>query len=739
MTLSPRWRAIVLITTGVLAVNVVYLTGLGSANPLFWTSNFSQQQCLLACGQPSIDPNAGFLTQPLGWLAAHTWLHGHVPWWNHLQGLGQPLAGGMQSAALFPFVLLFVLPSGFLLFHIVLQVLAGVATYLLLRRFVRHDGVALVAGLLMAMNGTMSWLQNAVENPVAFLPVLLLGLELLSKPASRVRGWWVSALAVSLSLYAGFPEVAFLNTLFAGGWALARLGASPRGERLANLLRAGTAVALGILLAFPVLIPFVDYLKVAYVGAHGSGALGMQALPAQGLSMFLSPYAYGVINASPSVATTWAGIGGYFGGAVVVLALCGVVGTTLRSLRFYLAGWVVVALAGVFNLVHVRALWNLIPGMSRVSFSRYVMASCIFAVIVLATLALDAAPPAERRSDRVLRRIGLVVGALGLLATFVASSATAHETYRGIRRVELVGLRLAPLLAIAIVLAATRFADGRKRSVLMGGALLLEAMIYFIVPTSAAQRHVVADEPAIAYLQAHQGDGRLLSLGPLHPNWGSQWGIRSLSAIDLPFPKRFAHYIDTELYPGLRPLNQFLTQTGNEYTRRGLNMLETHLSAYRDAAVAYVALPPAFPVDATFVRRGFQLVYRDDLVSLYRTPGAVRYARSPSGACSIAIIDVDHLVARCARRATIVRSELAMPGWSVSVNGTTTPIRTWHDTYQSVVVPEGRSSVTFRYTPPHETLAIIVALGALGALGALTVQRRRPRIRRGAAGSKVSA
>ena len=52
-----------------------------------------------------IDPNVGFITQSLGHLAALDILHGHLPWWNYFEGLGQPLAGEMQSAALFPLTL----------------------------------------------------------------------------------------------------------------------------------------------------------------------------------------------------------------------------------------------------------------------------------------------------------------------------------------------------------------------------------------------------------------------------------------------------------------------------------------------------------------------------------------------------------------------------------------------------------------------------------------------------------
>ena len=126
-----------------------------------------------------IDPNVGFITQPLGHLAAMDLLHGHFPWWNYFQGLGQPLAGEMQSAALFPLTLLFALPSGLLWFHISLEIIAGVSTYFFVKKLGISSLLATTAGMLFSLNGTFSWLGNAVLNPVAFLPMLLLGIELI--------------------------------------------------------------------------------------------------------------------------------------------------------------------------------------------------------------------------------------------------------------------------------------------------------------------------------------------------------------------------------------------------------------------------------------------------------------------------------------------------------------------------------------------------------------------------------
>jgi hypothetical protein len=254
-----------------------------------------------------IDPNVGYLTQSLGHLSAMVILHGHIPWWNYYEGIGQPLAGEMQSAALFPLTILFALPSGLLWFHVSLEVIAGVSTYFLARRLSIPIIVATGVGALFALNGTFSWLGNAVLNPVAFMPMLVLGIEMIfdsAKSTSR-KGWYVAAIALALSLYAGFPEVAYFDGLFCAGWAIVRFFSVPKPDRLVAARRLGLAGVVGLLLSLPILVPFYDFMKVANVGSHAESGLSTMHLTSHAASMFIDPYVYGLIFANPNASQAW--------------------------------------------------------------------------------------------------------------------------------------------------------------------------------------------------------------------------------------------------------------------------------------------------------------------------------------------------------------------------------------------------------------------------------------------------
>ncbi len=358
---------IVLIVLVVLAGNAFFVLGLTNGNPIAWTTQIAHSLCHLTCDRSSVDPNVGALTQSLGYRAAVDLLHGHLPWWNYFEGIGTPLAGEMQSAALFPFTWLLAFSSGLLWMHILLEVIAGVSTYFLCRRLSVPVVFATMGAMLFALNGTFALLGNAVVNPLPFLPMLLLGIEIiLDRAKSDVRrGWYIAAIAVALSLYSGFPEGAYFDALFCVLWAAVRLFSISKELRARALRRLGLAGGVGVVLALPILVPFDDFLKVAFVGSHTSALDASSHLSTIVLPMFFNPYIYGTIFDNAKAFPAWDVIGGYFTASVTILALVGLFGRRLRSVRLMLLAWIVVALGGSFNLLGSRVLWNVFPSSVR--------------------------------------------------------------------------------------------------------------------------------------------------------------------------------------------------------------------------------------------------------------------------------------------------------------------------------------------------------------------------------------
>jgi hypothetical protein len=737
--LPPYVGPLVLIVLTVLVGNAMYVLRLASNDPISWTAGVSHQLCRISCGRPAIDPNLGFITQSLGHVAAEDILHGHFPWWNYFEGLGQPLAGEMQSAALFPLTLLFAFSWGLVWFHIVLEVIAGVSTYFLARRLSMPVFVATFAAMVFALNGTYAWLGNAVLNPVAFLPMLLLGVEMIldSGTSASKRGWYVAAIALALSLYAGFPEVAYFDGLFAGAWAIVRLFSVPRVQRPRVLRRLGLGGAVGVVLALPILVPFADFLKVSFIGSHTAAVDGVIALPKESFAALFDPYVFGRFFTNPNVASFWGETGGYLGAGICVLAIVGLFGPRQRALRIFLGAWTLAGVIGALNIFDSRDVWNLIPLVNTSSFPRYIMPSCEIAVVVLGAYGL-ADFVISTRSKRLFTTASIAMVLVLLWCVNVARPYNHGVEVNSKARIIQFGLVLIPWIALGLLLILGRFSKRRWTPYLIALIIVGESFLYFFVPTAESPKQITVDYAPIHFLQKNLHKERFLDFAVLYPNWGSYFGVNSLSSIDLPYPRSMKNFIEDDLYPGLYPGNQFVVKGGAVGVVKLEAEVVKHFKAYEDASVKYLLVPTSIILNPKLTALGVKEVFTDSLATIYQMPDVRRFFSTSSNSCTIKSPNDNTATVTCPTAgATLLRTELSMKGWSATVNGKSVKIRTVDGVYQKITLPAGTSTVEYRFFPPHERVAgLLGLLGGLFLVGSFANERwafvrtrRRPRAR----------
>jgi hypothetical protein len=288
---ADTW-AMLAVAGAVLLANILYLLDVFVANPLGPRSGLlSGLSPGPLPGAPVLDPNNGVISQALGHRAVLDWLHAQLPWWNSYAGTGMPLAGEMQSAALFPPTFLTLLSNGQLYEHILLELTAGISTCLLLRRVPLGSFASAIGGIAFALNGTFAWFGHATVNPVAFLPMLLLGIELAFAAArdGRPGGWWLIAVAGALSFYAGFPEVAYIDALLAASWFAWRAACVGRERLWPFTAKAFAGAAVGALLAAPLMIAMVGYFNHADLELHATDFVSSLHLAPHGLPQLLLP------------------------------------------------------------------------------------------------------------------------------------------------------------------------------------------------------------------------------------------------------------------------------------------------------------------------------------------------------------------------------------------------------------------------------------------------------------------
>jgi hypothetical protein len=396
LLLRGAWPLVLLCLVPLLA-HLPELLGVVHTNPLLFSSQLVlHPDSGILPGKPFIDGSACSTTQSLGHLAAEDWLHGMLPWWNPYVGVGLPLASEMQPAAFFlPFILLLHFNAGVLLIKLAMQVIAGLACFGFLRQLGIAIGAAVLGSVLFQLNGTFAWYAHSPVLPIAFIPLLVLGLERARTQACADRrgGEVTIALAIAFSLLAGHPETALMDGLFGLAWAIVRVSGLNRKAAIAFIWKTAAGGLIGLAVAAPVLIPFLQDLRISTLGAHGIFPL-QPTLQPRHLAALLFPYIYG-----PPMAdfdwSFWPEFGGYIGAGTAFLAVLSLFQRSasthpLSGVRSLLALWIFVWLAASFQVPGVTEAIRYVPGLSEVWISRYCMPSVEFAFCVLAAFALDA-------------------------------------------------------------------------------------------------------------------------------------------------------------------------------------------------------------------------------------------------------------------------------------------------------------------------------------------------------------
>lgn len=723
-----------LVIFGILAAVYALPLAMGrSQNPVLQRSGLAVGvQPGFVSGQSTIDPNDGFTSQALGGAAAQSWLRGDVPYWNHNEGVGMPLAGGMQSAAFLPIVLLMKFGKGLVLFHFILQLVAGFTAYLFLKRLKLRFWVALLGGVLFMFNGTFAWLTNAAFNPVAFLPMLLLGLELaFDRATNRRRGGWVLiAVALSLSLYSGFPETAFINALFAYGWAFVRLFQLETENRLAYIRKIVAGSLVGLLLTAPLLVAFLGYLPYANTGGHDNDAYAKFGLPMSTLPALVMPYIFGPIfgfikaGKPVDLFVFWSNVGGYITMPLVLLATLGLTAKKAMGQKLYLAIFVAVILLKNFAFKPVLLVVNLIPGMSRIAFYRYSIPVLSMALIILAMWGVEAFVRSEVSKKKLAVITAALVGLVGLLSWQAHDVLDQLGQFPSHRYWAILSILCA--LSIIGVFGLSFFG---KRIRLAGIWLLLvaDAVVMFAVPMLSIPNVASVDYGPVRYLQQNLQLSRFYTLHPIAPNYSSYFNIASINLNDLPVPKNWAEYIPEKLDSNAAAL----LFTGDvRVNANGPDQVEEfgrNIEAYQGLAVKYLVTNPQQLKQPFIDQHQLKLVYRGPNADIYELPAAKSYFQT-TAACSFGQQTKDQLEVNCPAASELLRRELFMPGWSATVNGRAVAITNDDEIFQAIDLPAGQSTIKYSYSPPYIWLGYLgLALGLAAIVGSVFVLQPAPK------------
>ena len=578
-------------------IHIPEIIGILKSNPVYWLSGIQYYIIhggYAINGAPKYDPSIGFITQALGHRAAADWLNFKIPWWNSYEGVGVPLAGEMQSAALFlPFILLLKLSNGVMYFHIILEIIGGISTFFLLRKLNLSIVSSLTGALLFELNGTFAWQGSSIVNPIAFLPLFLLGIEIVYRNNKKMLGWLIIAVSIAYSIYSGFPEVAYLDGLLALIWAVLRfIQSKEKFEFFKNIFLGGVA---GLLLSAPILVAFIDYLLHADVGVN-AGMFAYAHKPVYQLLQMLFPYSYGVMNQFNIPQVNILFESGYIGASLLFIAIIAVFGSKDKWLRFTLLGFIFVSLLNNFGFRPIEYFYSLIPLMKNTNFAYFFMPSVEMAFIILAAFAID---DLENNNVKLNKSVSLAIIFISSIAifSFIISKNILKKIIafpHGINA-PLLSIVLSLLVITGIALSYLNLNKNKYKVYIVSALLVLNYSILFFIPALTYPVSAKIDKTGIVYLKKHIGYYRTFTLGPISPNYGSYFGIASINYNDLPIAKDYVNYVKNHLVYDTPSFNNDLTEgdfvPGVPGEEIQINSLRHFIKNYEFLGVKYVIVP----------------------------------------------------------------------------------------------------------------------------------------------------
>jgi hypothetical protein len=711
----------------VLFANFLYLSNVFVANPTDLRSG------LINSGQPgpqqgqyTIDPSDGFYAQSLGHRAAVDLAKGHLPWWNPYEGIGTPLVGGLQSGALFPLEFLLVFGNGLFYFHLMLEIIAGLGVYYLLKRLKCNEVASVIGAAAFGVNGTYAWIAHTIVNPVAFLPLLLLGVEFIldSTRKSKKRGWLLLALAVACTMYAGFPETGFIDILFVSLWAVVRMTTLKRSAYRSYITKLIGAGLLGIALASPLLLAFKEYLPYANVGLH-AGNTSHLVLPKIGLAGLILPYIYGPIFANWPYDKTltlydwWAVVGGFLSISLLVPAIVGIAAPVFRRLdRYFLLGWIVFCILASYGLLRFNEIAGHIPLLSSAAFSRYFPPTYELAIVMLAAMGLTFIWQHVDKKKKVLKPI--VIATLVCLVAIIGAALLGWNEYQRLLHAHapditfyyrgsiIWALSMVVLLGLFLSLSGKKFFRGCVIFL-----ILLDVGGMYAIPMFSAPRKATIDLQPVKYLRANLGYQRIYSLGPIQPNYGSFYRVAEVNINDVPQPKAYSNYITKDLDSNVNPITFTGSNTANANGIQPNDAFLKNIQNYEAIGVKYVITFPGTFSAVEVQQQHMTLAYHDAISYIWQLPTTKPYISTLSGACVTQVIGWNQVSANCSKQSVLLRLEQYFPGWSAKVDNSSKAIGSYQGLFQTVKVPAGHHTVSFYFEPPHVKLTYILVTAGL--------------------------
>ncbi|MDD5557922.1 MAG: YfhO family protein [bacterium] len=703
---------------------------------------------------------------PFKYAAARMYREGRIALWNPYIFAGLPAGAEIQTALFYPLNIFFLpLPvfraiAHFAAFHLFL---ASLFMYLFLRGIGISRRSSLFGSCVFAYNGfsIVHTEQLSIISTCAWLPLLLLLLQ----RASERRGILyptLAGLALGLQFLAGHPQMALINMLTLGAYAVFLLwGPMRAGDRAEARRRARVSVAiaaLGLSLASIALIPFAEAYRHSLRAHAGAAGPARVALAPGRLHTMLLP---GLRPEEGALAEVTGGV--YVGAIPFLLALLAVV-TMRRGVAAFLAilaGLSILAALGGATPVY-RLLHAVPPLRPALQLPIRLLFPSMLALSALSSIALDRFAgetpgiPSPPRWAWIILVVPLSLFVMALAGPS-GGAPSPHATAGVIRAT----CRFLALLGAGLLLLSLR-ARGRIGARAIAPVLLILTLAdllsfgrgYLRFGDAAAAG---AKPPVFDFFERDDGLYRVSifdrEIGLNLPMVYGIQGISGYSPIILMDTLRYAIFSATRSHDlsAVHPMSRFYLLPDVDTKMSGLLNVKYHVSPFTSDGVPMMRVsrrehfyPRAFiiPRHAVMPERSRILEMLADeafdpaaTVMLETDAGleGFEFSAGTRGSARVERFSRDRIdvVTSADGDAFLFVSEIFFPGWRVSVDGAGGTIYRAHYLFRAVPLRRGEHRVSFIYDPASFRAGLYLTIGSLALalflllLGLPAAARRR--------------
>ena len=674
-------------------------------------------------------------------------------WLPHIL-CGNSFAGNIQSQAFYPFTYLglFMPVSRAETFARLIECLIATVGMMLFLRSVAGLAwsVSLVGGLAFCFCAyRIVWLNHPHASSLTYLPWLLWSLGRLTQPPyGNARHFFGTAIGVYLTIAGGHPQTFILvlggTTLFAAWNYLGSRTTTPRTEGWRPPLRVFGGLALGVLLASVILLPFADALfhdSFTYGDRAGIGQRGI--VPARAFWVAVFPDWFGSpLTGNDRNLYNYNENALFVGATTLWLAVVGlpfVHRNRIHLFFFSLLAVVVATLCGVPLISDTIRSLPILRDMPIMRTSLWLqVATVACACFALHRLAY------EEDATRPQWRVACILAVASAWILFVIAGSRWHPEPSAFKPAW-ISCAAAIALSIAVFLAR----GGGRKWIPWLALLAVYAEVHLahsrynpIIPVEVAE---LPAPPMVARLAEASSNEwfRVAGIdGTLEPNLGVMYGIRDIRGYDLPMKRRYVEFLSHAFYKGEWRYGMIYWHAGGLDFLKPENLHLARLMGIRQVLFEGKAIDLAekiHPLPHVYLATNVQTstgtiatdveVLRQGDPWVVEFPGELLPAGDPQGSIQSLRSHVNGatMTTRLASPTVIALNEMPIRGWKAKIDGERSPVFPVNVIHTGTVVPAGEHHVSFYFLPDSLILGASISgtLFVLLVIGGCTPWIRR--------------